>query len=342
MNNEFFAALELLEKEEGIAKEYMLNKVELALISAYKRECGGYDNVRVVIDEVKKDVKVYQQKEVVEIVEDPILQISPEDAKKHRRHAKLGDIIDIEVDPKKFRRLSAQNGKQMIIQGSREAKRERAARAYDSKREEIITAKVSRIDPDNGNVLVETPNGNATLLATELIPGEYFNVGDHIKVFISEVNREAKGPLVTLSRTHPNFVKRLFELEVPEIQEGTVIVKNISREPGSRTKMSVYSNDENVDPVGTCIGNRRMRINSIIKELSGEKIDVIRYSEKPEEYIAAALAPAAVREVIIADGERSCQVLVNEDQLSLAIGKVGQNARLAARLTGYKIDIKTK
>jgi N utilization substance protein A len=342
MNNEFFVALELLEKEEGITKEYMLEKVKLALASAYKRESGGYENVNVVIDEVKKDVKVYQLKEVVEVVEDPVLQITQHDAKKYSRDAKIGVTVSIEVDPKKFRRLSAQNGKQMIIQGSREAKRERATHAYSSKKEEIISTRVSRVDPENGNVIVETANGEATLLATELIPGDHFETGDHIKVFISEVNHESKGPIVTFSRTHPNFVKRLFELEVPEMKEGVVIVKNISREPGSRTKMSVYSTDENVDPVGTCIGNRRMRINAVIKELSGEKIDVIRYSEKPEEYIAAALAPATVQEVILADNERTCQVLVNDDQLSLAIGKVGQNARLAARLTGYKIDIKTK
>ena len=341
MNNEFFVALELMEKEEGIAKEYMLQKVEAALISAYKRDCGGNSNVRVVIDEVKKDVKVYQQKEVVEVVEDPILQIAIEDAKKYSRRAIIGDMIDIEIDPKKFRRLSAQNGKQVIIQGSREAKRENAAKAYDSKREEVMTVRVDRIDPDNGNVMVETPNGNATILATELIPGEQFKVGDHVKVFVSEVKREMKGPIVTFSRTHPNFVKRLFELDVPEILDGTVVIKSISREPGSRTKMAVYSREENVDPVGTCIGNHGMRINAIIKELSGEKIDVVRYSEKPEEFIAAALAPATVKEVIL-DGERSCQVRVAEDQLSLAIGKVGQNARLAARLTGFKIDIKTK
>ncbi len=341
MNKEFFAALELLEQEEGIAKEYMMQKVEAALISAYKRDQGGNSNVRVVIDEVKKDIKVYQQKEVVEIVEDSILQIALNDAKKYSRRAVLGDIIDIEIDPKNFRRLSAQNGKQVIIQGSREAKREKAARAYESKREEIINARVSRVDPENGNVIVETANGHATLMATELIPGERFNAGDHIKVFISEVNREMKGPLVTLSRTHPNFVKRLFELDVPEIQDGTVLIKCIAREPGSRTKMAVCSRDENVDPVGTCIGNRGLRINSIVKELNGEKIDVIRYSEKPEEFIAAALAPANVLEVVL-DGERSCQVFVNPDQLSLAIGKVGQNARLAARLTGFKIDIKTK
>lgn len=341
MNNEFFVALELLEKEEGIAKEYMLEKVKQALTSAYKRECGGNENVRVVIDEVKKEVKVYQLKTVVEVVEDSILQISVADAHKHNRNAKIGDIVEIEIDPKKFRLLSVQNGKQMIIQGSREAKRERTARSYENKKEEIMSTRVSRVDPENGNVIVETPTGEATIMATELIPGDRFSVGDHIKVFISEVNREAKGPLVTFSRTHPHFVKRLFELEVPEIQDGTVVIKHISREPGSRTKMSVYSADENVDPVGTCIGNRRMRINSVIQELSGEKIDVIRYSETPEEYIAAALAPATVQEVIIT-GDRSCQVMVNSDQLSLAIGKVGQNARLAARLTGYKIDIKTK
>ncbi len=341
MNTEFFSALEQLEKEDGISKEYMLQKVEAALISAYKRDCGGNSNVKVVIDPVKMTVKVYQQKEVVEIVEDPITQISPEDAKKHSRRAVLGDVIDIEIDPKKFRRLSAQNGKQVIIQGSREAKRENAARAYDSKREEIITVVVSRIDPENGNIYVETPNGNATLLKSETIPGETFAVGDHVKVIITEVRRgEMKGPLVTLSRTHPGFVRRLFELDVPEMQDGTVIVKAISREAGSRTKMAVYSRDESVDPVGTCIGNRGMRISAIIKELGGEKIDVIKYSEKPEEFIAAALSPATVREVIL-DGDRSCRVLVDSDQLSLAIGKVGQNARLAARLTGYKIDIKT-
>ena len=342
MNNEFFVALELLEKEEGIAKQYMLNKVELALTTAYKREWNGYDNVEVVINEAKKEVKVYQLKEVVEVVEDAVLQITRADALKYDTKAEIGKTIRIEIDPKKFRRLSAQNGKQMIIQGSREAKREKATHAYNSKKEEIISTLVSRVDPENGNVIVETANGEATILANELIPGDRFDAGDHIKVFISEVNHEVKGPIVTFSRTHPNFVKRLFELEVPEIQDGTVIIKNISREPGSRTKMSVYSNDDNVDPVGTCIGNRRMRINSVIKELSGEKIDVIRYSEKPEEYIAAALAPATVQEVILADNERACQVLVNEDQLSLAIGKFGQNARLAARLTGYKIDIKTK
>lgn len=341
MNSEFFSALEQLEKEDGISKEYMLQKVEAALISAYKRDCGGNSNVKVVIDSEKKTVKVFQQKEVVEVVEDPITQISPEDAKKRSRKAVLGDIIDIEIDPKKFRRLSAQNGKQVIIQGSREAKRENAARAYDSKREEIITVVVSRIDPENGNIYVETPNGNATLLKSETIPGETFSVGDHVKVIITEVRRgEMKGPLVTLSRTHPGFVRRLFELDVPEMQDGTVIVKAISREPGSRTKMAVYSRDESVDAVGTCIGNRGMRISSIVKELNGEKIDVIKYSETPEEFIAAALAPATVREVIL-DGERSCRVLVDSDQLSLAIGKVGQNARLAARLTGYKIDIKT-
>lgn len=341
MNNEFFVALELLVKEEGIAKKYMLEKVELALISAYKRECDGRDNVKVVIDEVKQEINIYQVKTVVEVVEDAILEISASDAKKYSKGAQIGDVVYVAIDPKRFNRLSAQKGKQMIVQGSHEAKRERTARYAESKKEEVISTRVSRVDPETGNVIVETPTGEATILASELLPGDRFDAGDHIKVFVSEVNREAKGPVVTFSRTHPNFVKRLFELEVPEIKDGTVVIKNISREPGSRTKMSVYSSDENVDPVGTCIGTRRMRINAVIQELGGEKIDVIRYSETPEEYVAAALAPATIQEVIIT-GDRSCQVLVNNDQLSLAIGKVGQNARLAARLTGYKIDIKTK
>lgn len=341
MNSEFFSALEQLEKEDGISKEYMLQKVEASLMSAYKKDNDGQSNAKVVIDMEKKIVKIYQQKTVVEVVEDPITQISPEDAKKHSRRAVLGDVINIEVDPKKFRRLSAQNGKQVIVQGSREAKRENAARAYDSKREEIITVVVSRIDPENGNIYVETPNGNATLLKSETIPGESFRVGDHVKVIITEVRKpEEKGPLVILSRTHPGFVRRLFELDVPEMKEGTVVVKSIAREAGSRTKMAVYSRDESVDAVGTCIGNRGMRINAIVRELGGEKIDIIPYSENIEEFVAAALAPATVREVIL-EGERSCRVLVDSDQLSLAIGKVGQNARLAARLTGYKIDIKT-
>lgn len=341
MNTEFFTALELLEKEKGIPKEYMLERVEAALISAYKRDQGGNSNVRVAIDSEKKDVRVYQQMEIVEEVEDEATQITLEDAKKINKRYVLGGVAEIELKPKNFRRLSAQTAKQVIIQGIREAERGMMIKEYESKREEIITAVVQKVDPMTGNVTVDTGTSYATLLKGEQIPGESFESGDHVKVFVMEVRKESRGPLVTLSRTHPGMVKRLFELEVPEIQDGTVIIRGIIREAGSRTKMAVESRDENVDPIGSCIGNRGTRINGIVDELRGEKIDIIRYSEDPEEYIREALSPAQIDRVII-DGERSARVIVRPDQLSLAIGKEGQNARLAVRLTGYKIDIKTE
>lgn len=340
MNTEFFNALEALEKERGIPKEYMLERVEAALISAYKKDSGGNSNVRVVLDPVKKDVKVYQLKNIVETVEDPETEISLEDAKKVNRKYTLGGVAEFEVKTKNFGRISAQTAKQVIIQGIREAERSMMIREYESKKEEVITATVVKIDPQNGNVVVDTGTSEAVLLKGEQIPGEEFEVGEHIKVFVMEVKNEIKGPIVTLSRTHFGLVKRLFELEVPEIQDGTVVIKGIAREAGSRTKMAVESRDENVDPVGACIGNRGGRISSILNELHGEKIDIVKYSEQPEEYVLAALSPASVKSVTM-DGERSCRVIVAPDQLSLAIGKEGQNARLAARLTGYKIDIKT-
>ena len=341
MNAELFGALELLEKEKGIPKDYMLEKVEAALISAYKRETG-FTNVRVVIDPEKKDVRMLQEFEIVETPENPNTQISLEEAKKLNRRYEIGGIAEVELKPKNFRRLSAQTAKQVIIQGIREAERGMMTKEYESKREEIITASVERIDPLSGNVTVDTGTSHATIMKDELIPGEVLREGDRIKVFVSEVRRgESRGPIVTLSRTHPGLVKRLFELEIPEIQDGTVIIKNLIREAGSRTKMSVYARDENVDPIGACIGNRGMRINSIVEELRGEKIDIIQFSEDPAAYVKAALSPAAVREIIM-DGDKSCRAIVDPDQLSLAIGKEGQNARLAARLTGIKIDIKTE
>jgi N utilization substance protein A len=340
MNSEFFDALELLEKEKGIPKEYMLERVEAALISAFKREMGGQSNVRVHIDAVKKDVKMYQQMNVVETVEDEATEITLADAKKVSRRAVLGGVLEIEMKPKNFRRLSASTAKQVIIQGIREAERGMMIKEYEDKKEEIITAIVQTTDPETGNVTVDTGTSIATLLKSEMIPGESFYDNDRIKVFVMEVrSKEQRGPLVTLSRTHPGLVRRLFELEVPEIQDGTVIIKNITREAGSRTKMAVYSRDENVDPIGACIGNRGMRIAEIVDELNGEKIDIVKYSEDMPEFIAAALSPATVREVTM-DGEKSCRVIVDPDQLSLAIGKEGQNVRLAARLTGCKINIK--
>ena len=339
MNTEFFTALELLEKEKGIPAAYMIEKIEAALVSAYKKEYGNNTNVRCLIDPAKKDVRVYQQKEVVEVVENPETQISLADAKAIAKKYDIGKVVETEVKTKNFRRLSAAAAKSVIIQGIREGERRVMQEAYENKHEEIITATVSKVDSETGNVVLETGTGRAVLLRSEQIPGETFYVGDKIKVFVMEVNKEARGPIVTLSRVHPGLVRRMFELEIPEIADGIVIVKGVSREAGSRTKISVYSREPDVDPVGACIGNHGARISAIIDELRGEKVDIVKYSEKPEEYIAAALAPAEVVDVTLT-AERACRVQVEPDQLSLAIGKEGQNARLAARLTGFKIDIK--
>lgn len=383
MNAEFFKALDLLEKEKGIPKEFMIERVEAALVSAFKKD-NGFANVRVVLDPVKKDVKVYKQLLVVdpdaeeEIPEEEFMtenelgeefedvqEIAEDESdepkeKKYRKHIfnehteitleqarlkskryKLGDIYEIEVKPKNFGRISAQTAKQVIIQGIREAERDIMVREYESKKGEIVTAIVSKVDPVTGNAILELGKNQVTLFKNEQIPGERLVEGDKIKVYVTVIKKETKGPTVVLSRKHPDLVKRLFELEVPEIQDGTVIIKAISREAGSRTKIAVYSRDNNVDPIGSCIGAKGIRKNNITNEIKGEKIDIIKYSEIPEEFIRAALSPAQVVSVT-ETGERSCYVLVEDDQLSLAIGKEGQNARLAARLTGYnKIDIKS-
>ncbi len=342
MNSELFEALELLEKEKGISVDYMLERVEAALISAYKKDKNGLDNVRVEIDRAKQSIKMFEQKNIVSEVENPETEITLEDALKVNRRYTLGGVCETELKPKNFRRLSAQTAKQVIIQGIREAERSMMIKEYESKKEEIITAIVDKVDPENEDVLVDTGTSKVYLKKNDQIPGEKFSVGEHIKVFVTEVMKESvRGPLVSLSRTAAGLVKRLFELEIPEIHDGVVVIMSITREAGSRTKMAVMSRDPNVDPIGACIGNRGMRIQPIINELRGEKIDIVKYSEDPAEYISAALSPAAVQEVII-DNERSCRVVVAADQLSLAIGKEGQNARLAARLTGFKIDIKTK
>ncbi|MBQ7500048.1 MAG: transcription termination/antitermination protein NusA [Clostridia bacterium] len=339
MNKEFFDALDLLEKEKKIPKDLMLEKVEAALVAAYKRDQDGNSNVRVVLDPVKKDVKLYKQLEVVEVVEDPATQISLEDAKALSKKHKLGGVVEIEIKPKNFRRNSAHKAKQVIIQAIRDVERGRERTEYESKIGNVITAVVNRVDPDTGNALIDTGTSFIMLVKNEQIPGEELMVGDHIKVYVTEINKENRGPMVVLSRTHPGLVEKLFELNIPEIQDGVVTIRGISREAGSRTKLAVESSDPNIDPVGSCIGNRGSRINDIVDELCGEKIDVIKYSDIPEDYIRAALSPAEVDSVII-DEENVARVTVDPDQLSLAIGREGQNARLAARLTGYKIDIK--
>lgn len=343
MNKEFFEALDLIEKEKGISKEYMIAKIEAALANACRKEVGPTTNVKVVLDPVKLDLKVYQLHEVVPDgeVEDRKCQISLSDAKALSRRNKLGGFVQTELKTKTFRRISATTGKQMIIQAIRDAEREKQTREYEEKKEEIITAIVDKVDTTTGNLILDTGTGYATLLKSEQIPGERHDVGDRIKVFISEVKSgESRGPLVTLSRIHPNFVKRLFELEIPEIADGTIVIKGVSREAGSRTKIAVQSRDENVDAVGSCIGKNGMRISAILSELENEKVDIIKYSDSLPEYVAEALSPAKVISVEMED-ERSCRVTVSPDQLSLAIGKEGQNAKLVARLTGCKIDIKS-
>ena len=340
MNADIFNALELLEKE-GIPQSYMIEKIEQALTSAFKKEYGPTALMRVDMDMTKRKIKAFLQKEVVEVVEDPICQISLEDAKAVSKKYKLGMMVEKEVKTDAFRRTSAAAAKSVIIQGIREGKRQAMQEAYENKKEEIITVTVGKIDRENGDVMLELDQGTNWLPYAEQIPGEHLTVGQKIKVFLTEINHEAKGPVISLSRVHPKLVWRLFELEVPEIQDGIVIIRGVSREAGSRSKIAVYSRDPDVDAVGACIGNRNMRIDTIISELNGEKIDIVKYSETPEEYIAAALAPATVNSVTMV-AERACRVTVDPDQLSLAIGREGQNVRLAARLTGYKIDIKAE
>ena len=342
MNADFFNALDLLEKENGISKEYMISQIELALANACRKEIGATTVIRVQLDPNKKDMRVFQQRTVVpdgEVYDDKS-EISLSAAKALSRRHKLGGVVETELKTKDFRRLSAQAGKQMIVQAIRTAERERQTREYEDKKEEIITALVDKVDTTTGNLILDTGTGFATLLKAEQIPGETYDVGDRLKVFISEVKTgETRGPIVTLSRVHPNFVKRLFELEIPEIQDGTILIKGVAREPGLRSKIAVESRDENVDAVGSCIGKNGMRINAIIAELSGEKVDIVKYSEDLSEYVASALSPAKVESVVVED-ERNCRITVTPDQLSLAIGKEGINAKLVARLTGCKIDIK--
>ena len=345
MNAEFFNAIEQIEKEKGIPQEYMLEKVGQALITAYKRDNDGVtDNVFVEPLPEKKKIRMFVQKTVVETVENPALEIALDDAKEHSKRATLGSVLNIEVSTKNFGRIAAQTAKQVIIQGIREAERGLVIQEFSSKEHEILNAQVSRIDPRNGGAVLEiigsAEKAEAFLSANEQVPGEVLEVGDRIKIYVVEVRKALKGPQVLISRTHPGLVRRLFEIEVPEIHDGTVEVKSIAREAGSRTKIAVWSTDENVDPIGACVGPRGARVAAIVEELRGEKIDIIKYSENPEEYIAAALSPADVTEVTVDAEARTCRVIVPDDQLSLAIGKEGQNARLSAKLTGFKIDIK--
>ncbi|MET0018216.1 transcription termination factor NusA [Oscillibacter sp.] len=345
--DEIFTALEMIEKERNIPQSFMLDKIVQALTTAYKRDCKDQvDNVIVDVDLEHRTLQMFVQKNVVDEEDyvDPFNEVPLDEAKKLSAKYEIGDVINVPVDNTDFGRIAAGNGKQVIIQGLREAERGMVYDEFNSKQHEILTGVVTRIDPRNGNVSLRIGTGTETtealLMAGEQVPGEELVEGMHVKVYVVEVRRSTRGPQVLISRTHPGLVKRLFELEVPEIYDGTVEVKSISREAGSRTKMAVWSNDENVDPIGACVGPKGQRVENIVAELRGEKIDIVKFSEDPATFIAAALAPADVVDVWMADEGKACRVLVPDDQLSLAIGKEGQNARLAARLTGYKIDIK--
>ena len=345
MNADFFEAIEDIEKEKGIPRGYMYDKIKQAMLAAFRRdnpECE--DNVEIILDEETKRMEMNVIKTVVEEVEDPSHEIQLEAAKKVSKRAKLGDELHVPVETKKFGRIAAQAAKQVIIQGIREAERGIIYEEFTSKEHEILTGVVSHIEPRNGSVSIRISSNSefteAMLAPNERIKTEVLREGDRIKVYVVEVRNSTRGPQVLISRTHPGLVKRLFELEVPEIYDGTVEIKSIAREAGSRTKMAVWSSDPDVDPIGSCVGPKGGRVASIVNELGGEKIDIVKYSEIPEEYIAAALSPSEVLSVTMLEDGKSCRVVVPDSQLSLAIGKEGQNARLAAKLTGCKIDIK--
>ena len=343
---EIFAALAMLEKERGIPQTFMMDKIIQAVTTAYKRDHKDVENVIVDVDEEHQRLKMYVQKNVVaeEDYVDPFNEIPVEEAKTISAKYEIGDVVNIPVDNTEFGRIAAGNGKQVIIQGLREAERGMVYDEFNSKQHEILTGVVTRIDPRTNAVSLRIGTGTesteALLLSGEQVPGEELVEGQHVKVYVVDVRRSTRGPQILISRTHPGLVKRLFELEVPEIYDGTVEVKSIAREAGSRTKLAVWSADPDVDPIGACVGPRGQRVNNIVEELKGEKVDIIKWSEEPAEYIAAALSPADVVSVAVREEGKACRVVVPDDQLSLAIGKEGQNARLAAKLTGWKIDIK--
>lgn len=337
---EFINALNQIEKEKGIDKEVIFEAIETSLVSACKKNFGTSQNIKVVINRETGDVACYAQKEVVEEVEDDMLQISLEDARNINPYFIIGDIIDIEVTPKNFGRISAQTAKQVVVQKFREAEREILYNQYITKEKDIMTGIVQR--QERKNVIVQLGKIDAILTPNEQIPTEKYNFMDRMKVYILEVKQSTKGPQIYVSRTHPELVKRLFEQEVPEVYDGTVEIKSIAREAGSRTKIAVYTKDKNVDALGACVGQNGYRVNVIVNELQGEKIDVINWSEDPKEFIAAALSPSKVLAVAINEQDQSAKIVVPDRQLSLAIGKEGQNARLSAKLTGWRIDIKSE
>lgn len=344
MNQEFIQALKEIVEEKGISEELLFSTIEDALVAAYKKNYAklteNVHNVRVSMNRENGEIHVYSQKKVVEVVEDKICEISLEDAKKIDPKYQLDDIVDIEITPKSFGRVAAQAAKQVVVQRIKEAERSILYDEFSEKEFDIITGTVLR--KDKGNVLIDLGRIEAILGPSEQIPGEEYVYNSKIKLYIVEVKNTTKGAQVVISRTHPGLVKRLFELEVPEIYKGIVEIKGIAREAGSRTKIAVYSHDENVDAMGACVGPKGLRVQNIVNELKNEKIDIIKWNKLPEEFIANSLSPAKVLDVFIDEQSKSAKAIVDDNQLSLAIGKEGQNVRLAAKLTEWKIDIKSK
>jgi transcription termination factor nusA len=343
MNKDFLDALTELEREKNISKEDIITAIEDAVELAYKKNYGNYPNVRVLVDREDGEVLVLMSKEVVSEVEDDMMEVSLEEARSYDERYEVGDVIEYQVDPKDFGRIAAQTAKQVVVQRIREAERRNSYDEFVNKQGEIVTAKIERIN--NGTMFLSVGNSEGILPLSEQVKTESFNVGDRIKVYVIDVKKATKGPQIFLSRSHPGLVRRLFELEVPEIADGTVEIKGIAREAGSRTKIAVYSHDENVDPVGACVGNRGTRVQNIVDELFGEKIDIIVWDEDPAVLMSNVLKPAEVEGVYInyvSEKEKMATAVVPEQQLSLAIGREGQNVRLAARVSGWKIDIKSK
>ena len=336
----FLEALKELAREKGVEEEVLFDAIEAALISAYKRNFGSAQNVRVVLDRTTGAYHVYAIKTVVETVEDDVQEISLAQARTIRPDYEVDDVLEIEVTPANFGRIAAQTAKQVVVQRVREAERGIIYEEFMSREGDIITGLVSRVE--NRNVFIDLGKTEAILMPAEQIAGETYEHGDQIKAYIVEVKRTTRGPQIVVSRTHPGLLKRLFELEVPEIQEGIVEIKSVAREPGMRSKIAVWSREEDVDPVGSCVGHKGLRVQAIVDELGSEKIDIVKWNEDSAKFIANALSPAKVVSVAVNEDEKVSRVVVPDYQLSLAIGKEGQNARLAAKLTGWKIDIKSE
>lgn len=340
MNADFIQAIQELGKEKGIEPELLFQAVEDALVAAYKKNFGSVQDVRVDMNKESGEIHVYAQRKIVEGEPADQGEMGLAEAQELDPRFMAGDIIEEEVTPKNFGRIAAQNAKQVVVQRIREAERGMVFDRFSGKVQDIVTGIIQRME--NRNVFIDLGKVEAVLTANEQIPGEIYQYHDRMKVYITEVKRTTKGPQIVVSRTHPGLLKRLFELEVPEIHDGVVEIKSVAREPGMRSKISVYTADENVDPVGACVGHKGMRVQTIVNELRGEKIDIVKYNEDPAQYVANALSPAKVVSTEVSEEEKICRVVVPDYQLSLAIGKEGQNARLAAKLTGWKIDIKSE